>query len=104
MLAAASAGVRTIVGDAELPATLYAAHAEAARSIIVCVAPDLVSIGVVRRARAVAPVASIGVSVQEAGSEQSAREAGADTVVDPHRLAGRLAAQFIIDSGPERQP
>lgn len=92
-----------IVRDAKLPATLYAAHAGAARSIIVCIVPDAVSIEVVRRARAVAPLASIGVAVREAGSELPAREAGADTVVDPRRLADRLAARSIVDAGPKRR-
>lgn len=100
-LGAARLGTRIIVGDATVASTLYAAHIGAAHLILVCIAPDDAAVSLVRLARALVPLATINAAVREADAETLAREAGADTVISLNRLAGRLAAQAVLD---EREP
>lgn len=89
---AESCGANVIDGDATRNATLEAVKVDRARSIIVSAGRDDTSILIVLTARRLAPDVPISVVVRSEDNEALARQAGADTVINPASFAGLLLA------------
>lgn len=90
--AAESKGVNILDGDATRNATLEAVHVQRARSIIVSAGRDDTSILIVLTARGLAPEVPISVVIRSEDNEALARQAGAETVINPASFAGLLLA------------
>lgn len=90
--AAEASGVTVLDGDATRNATLEAAHVARARALIVSAGRDDTSILIVLTARRLAPDLPISVVVRSEDNEPLARQAGADTVINPASFAGLLLA------------
>lgn len=90
--AAEAKGVNILDGDATRNATLQAVHVERARSIIVSAGRDDTSILIVLTARRLAPEVPISVVIRSEDNEALARQAGAETVINPASFAGLLLA------------
>ena len=90
--AAEAAGVTVLEDDATRNATLAAAQASRARGILVSAGRDDTSILIVLTARLVAPRVPISVVVRSDDNEVLARQAGANTVINPASFAGLLLA------------
>lgn len=90
--AAEARGVNVLDGDATRNATLEAVHVERARSIIVSAGRDDTSILIVLTARRLAPDVPISVVIRSEDNEALARQAGAETVINPASFAGLLLA------------
>jgi voltage-gated potassium channel len=90
--AAEAAGAAVLAGDATRDAVLQAAQVARAQAVVVAAGRDDTSILIVLTARRLAPQARIGVVIRSQDNEALARQAGADTVINPASFAGLLLA------------
>lgn len=90
--AAVASGVAVLAGDASRNATLEAVRLSRARALIVSAGRDDTSILIVLTARGLAPKVPISVVIRAEDNEALARQAGADTVINPASFAGLLLA------------
>ena len=90
--AAEVCGANVIDGDATRNATLDAVQVARARAIIVSAGRDDTSILIVLTARRLAPDVPISVVIRSEDNEALARQAGANTVINPASFAGLLLA------------
>jgi len=90
--AAESCGLTHLEGDATRNATLEAVHIARARTVIVSAGRDDTSILIVLTARRLAPTTPISVVIRSEDNEPLARQAGANTVINPASFAGLLLA------------
>ncbi len=93
-------GATVIQGDASRNETLAAVRIETASAMLVSAGRDDSAILIVLTARKMAPRIKISVTIRESDNEDIARQAGADTVVNPVSFAGLLLASSL--RGPER--
>lgn len=92
LAAAGDIGANIIDGDATRNATLEAVQVARARAILVSAGRDDTSILIVLTARRLAPNVPISVVIRSEDNEALARQAGADTVINPASFAGMLLA------------
>lgn len=92
LAAAESCGVNVLQGDATRDETLAAAKVGDAQSVVVSAGRDDTSILITLTARHLSPKARISVTVEAEDNELLARQAGADTVINPTSFAGLLLA------------
>ncbi len=92
--------VAVLQGDASRDEVLRAAHVERASALLISAGRDDSAILIVLTARRVAPRVKISVTVRSSENEDIARQAGADTVVNPVSFAGLLLASSL--QGPYR--
>lgn len=92
LTAAETCGVAVMEGDATRNATLAAAQIARAKALIVAPGRDDTSILMVLTARRLAPKVPISVVIRSEDNEALARQAGADTVINPANFAGLLLA------------
>lgn len=85
-------GLSVLEGDSTRDATLKAVHIERARAVIVSAGRDDTSILIVLTARRLAPHVPISVVIRSEDNEGLARQAGANTVINPVSFAGLLLA------------
>ena len=97
---AAECGVAVLLGDAARDETLCAAHVDRATALLVSTGRDDSNILVVLTARKLAPKVNISVTIRETDNEDIARQAGADTVINPVSFTGLLLASSL--EGPYR--
>jgi voltage-gated potassium channel len=97
---ASECGVAVLLGDASRDETLVAAHVERAAALLVSAGRDDSAILIVLTARKLAPKLNISVTIRETDNEDIARQAGADTVINPVSFAGLLLASSL--QGPYR--
>ena len=97
---ASNCGVAILQGDASRDEILSAAHIERASALLVAAGRDDSSVLIVLTARSLAPDVKISVSIRACDNEGLARQAGADTVVNPVSFAGLLLASSL--EGPHR--
>ena len=97
---AAECGVAVLLGDASRDETLCAAHVDRAAALLVSTGRDDSNILVVLTARKLAPNVKISVTIRETDNEDIARQAGADTVINPVSFTGLLLASSL--EGPYR--
>lgn len=90
--AAEALGANVIDADATRNNTLEAVRIAEARAIIVSAGRDDTSILIVLTARRLAPTVPISVVIRSEDNEALARQAGADTVINPASFAGLLLA------------
>lgn len=90
--AAEDLGATIVQGDATSNATLEAVKIGSASAIMVAAGRDDTSILIVLTARGLAPDVRIGVIIRSQDNEALARQAGADTVINPASFAGLLLA------------
>jgi voltage-gated potassium channel len=89
---AAACGAVVLEGDASRNATLEAVQIARASAIVIAAGRDDTSILIVLTARRLAPDVPISVVVRAEENESLARQAGADTVINPASFAGLLLA------------
>jgi voltage-gated potassium channel len=89
---AEAAGTAVLQGDATRNAVLEAVRIGRAEALIVASGRDDTSILIVLTARKLAPKLQIGVVISSEDNEALARQAGADTVINPASFAGLLLA------------
>lgn len=89
---AAACGTTVLEGDATRNATLDAVQISRAGAVIVASGRDDTSILIVLTARRLAPQVPISVVIRAEDNEALARQAGADTVINPASFAGLLLA------------
>lgn len=89
---AKEAGLNVLEGDATRNAVLSTAHVGQARSLIVSAGRDDTSILIVLTARKLAPELCIAAVIREPDNEILAKQAGANTVVNPVSFSGLLLA------------
>jgi len=92
---AAECGVAVLHGDAARDETLLAAHVDRAAALLVSTGRDDSNILVVLTARKLAPDVKISVTIRETDNEDIARQAGADTVINPVSFSGLLLASSL---------
>jgi voltage-gated potassium channel len=97
---ASECGVAVLLGDAARDETLRAAHVDRAAALLVSSGRDDSNILVVLTARKLAPDIKISVTIRESDNEDIARQAGADTVINPVSFSGLLLASSL--EGPFR--
>ena len=97
---AAECGVAVLLGDAARDETLAAAHVDRAAALLVSTGRDDSNILVTLTARKLAPKVNISVTIRETDNEDIARQAGADTVINPVSFTGLLLASSL--EGPYR--
>jgi voltage-gated potassium channel len=97
---ASECGVAVLLGDAARDETLRAAHVDRAAALLVSSGRDDSNILVVLTARKLAPNVKISVTIRESDNEDIARQAGADTVINPVSFSGLLLASSL--EGPFR--
>ena len=97
---ASDCGVAVLQGDASRDETLRAAHVERACALLVSAGRDDSAILIVLTARKLSPKVKISVTMRNEENEDIARQAGADTVVNPVSFAGLLLASSL--QGPHR--
>ncbi|HEX4761604.1 MAG TPA: potassium channel family protein [Sphingomicrobium sp.] len=97
---AAECGVAVLQGDASRDETLLAAHVDRATALLVSTGRDDSNILVVLTARKLSPEVKISVTIRETDNEDIARQAGADTVINPVSFSGLLLASSL--EGPYR--
>lgn len=97
---AAECGVAILQGDATRDETLVAAHVERASALLISTGRDDSNILVVLTARKLAPRVNISVTIRETDNEDIAKQAGADTVINPISFTGLLLASSL--EGPFR--
>lgn len=85
-------GCNVMQGDATRDETLLDARIASAASVLVSAGRDDTSILIVLTVRHLAPKVPISVVVRAADNELLARQAGADTVINPVRFTGLLLA------------
>ena len=93
-------GVAVLLGDASRDETLQAAHVDRAAALLVSTGRDDSNILVVLTARKLSPDVKISVTIRETDNEDIARQAGADTVINPVSFSGLLLASSL--EGPYR--
>jgi voltage-gated potassium channel len=93
-------GVAVLQGDASRNETLAAAHVERASALLVSAGRDDSAILIVLTARKMAANIKISVTIRIDENEDIARQAGADTVINPVSFAGLLLASSL--EGPGR--
>ncbi|MDB5667698.1 MAG: potassium transporter TrkA [Alphaproteobacteria bacterium] len=89
---AESLGCAVIHADATRDRTLQAVRIAQARALIVSAGSDDTSILITLTARHLAPTLKISIAVSNEDNELLARQAGADTVINPVSFAGLLLA------------
>jgi voltage-gated potassium channel len=89
---AKEAGFNVVEGDATRNAVLATAHIAQARALIVSAGRDDTSILIVLTARKLAPELCIAAVIREPDNEILAKQAGANTVVNPVSFSGLLLA------------
>ena len=89
---AEACGATVLEGDATRDQTLQAARVDRARAVVVSAGRDDTSILIVLTARRLAPKAAISAVIRSEDNEALARQAGADTVINPASFAGLLLA------------
>ena len=92
LAAAEKLGVNVLNGDATRDETLKAVRVAEAKSILVSAGRDDTSILIVLTVRHLAPKVPISVVVRADDNEVLARQAGANTVINPVRFTGLLLA------------
>jgi voltage-gated potassium channel len=97
---AAECGVAILQGDATRDETLLAAHVDRASALLVSTGRDDSNILVVLTARKLAPNVKISTTMRETDNEDIAKQAGADTVINPVSFSGLLLASSL--EGPYR--
>ena len=97
---AAECGVAVLLGDATRDETLLAAHVDRAAALLISTGRDDSNILVTLTARKLAPNVNISVTIRESDNEDIARQAGADTVINPVSFTGLLLASSL--DGPHR--
>ena len=97
---ATECGVAVLLGDASRDETLQAAHIARASALLISAGRDDSAILIVLTARKLAPQVKISVTIRTGDNEDIARQAGADTVVNPVNFAGLLLASSL--QGPHR--
>jgi len=97
---AAECGVAILQGDASRDETLCAAHVERASALLVSTGRDDSNILVVLTARKLSAHVKISVTIRETDNEDIAKQAGADTVINPISFTGLLLASSL--EGPHR--
>jgi voltage-gated potassium channel len=97
---AVECGVAVLLGDATRDETLCAAHVERATALLVSTGRDDSNILVVLTARKLAPMVKISATIRETDNEDIAKQAGADTVINPVSFTGLLLASSL--EGPYR--
>ena len=97
---AAECGVAVLQGDAARDETLLAAHVDRASALLVSTGRDDSNILVVLTARKLSESVKISVTIRETDNEDIARQAGADTVINPVSFSGLLLASSL--EGPYR--
>ena len=97
---AAECGVAILLGDATRDETLCAAHVDRASAMLVSTGRDDSNILVTLTARKLSPSVKISVTIRETDNEDIARQAGADTVINPVSFTGLLLASSV--EGPHR--
>ena len=90
--AASACGVTVLEGDATRNATLEAVQIARANALVVSAGRDDTSILIVLTARRLASRVPISVVIRADDNEALARQAGADTVINPASFAGLLLA------------
>ncbi|OYZ42941.1 MAG: potassium transporter TrkA [Novosphingobium sp. 16-62-11] len=90
--AASKLGCNIMAGDATRDATLMDVHIDKASAILVSAGRDDTSILITLTASHLAPDVPISTVVRAADNEVLARQAGADTVINPVRFTGLLMA------------
>lgn len=97
---AAECGVAVLQADASRNETLAAARIERATALLVSAGRDDSNILIVLTARKMAPDINISVTIRTDENEDIARQAGADTVINPVSFSGLLLASSL--QGPHR--
>ena len=97
---ASECGVAVLLGDASRDETLRAAHVERATALLISAGRDDINILIVLTARKLSPTVQISVTIREADNEDIAKQAGADTVINPVSFSGLLLASSL--EGPYR--
>ena len=97
---AAECGVAVLLGDASRDETLCAAHVDRAAALLVSTGRDDSNILVVLTARKLSADVKISVTIRETDNEDIAKQAGADTVINPVSFTGLLLASSL--EGPYR--
>jgi voltage-gated potassium channel len=97
---AAECGVAVLHGDASRDETLLAAHVDRASALLASTGRDDSNILVVLTARKLSPDVKISVTIRETDNEDIAKQAGADTVINPVSFSGLLLASSL--QGPYR--
>ena len=97
---ASECGVAVLQGDASRDETLLAARIEHACALLVSAGRDDSAILIVLTARKLSPDLNISVTIRESDNEDIARQAGANTVINPVSFAGLLLASSL--EGPDR--
>ena len=97
---AAECGVAVLQGDSTRDETLLAAHVDRATALLVSTGRDDSNILVVLTARKIAPHVNISCTIRETDNEDIAKQAGADTVINPVSFTGLLLASSL--EGPHR--
>jgi voltage-gated potassium channel len=97
---ASECGVAVLLGDATRDETLQAAHVDRAAAMLVSTGRDDSNILVTLTARKLSPSVNISVTIRESDNEDIARQAGADTVINPVSFTGLLLASSL--EGPYR--
>ena len=97
---ASECGVAVLLGDATRDETLLAAHVDRAAALLVSTGRDDSNILVTLTARKLATEVKISVTIRESDNEDIARQAGADTVINPVSFTGLLLASSL--EGPYR--
>jgi len=89
---AEACGATVMEGNATRNAALEAARIETARAVVVSAGRDDTSILIVLTARRLAPDVPISVIIRSQDNEAIAKQAGANTVINPASFAGLLLA------------
>ena len=97
---ASECGVAVLLGDATRDETLQAAHVDRASALLVSTGRDDSNILVVLTARKLGASVKISATMRETDNEDIARQAGADTVINPVSFTGLLLASSL--EGPYR--
>ena len=93
-------GVAVLQGDASRNETLAAVHIERASALLVSAGRDDSAILIVLTARKMSAGVNISVTIRIDENEDIARQAGANTVINPVSFAGLLLASSL--EGPDR--
>ena len=88
-------GAAVLQGDASSDEILRSLHVERAASLIASAGRDDTSILIVLTARKLAPKIPIAVTIRAEDNQDIARNAGADHVINPVHVTGRLLADAV---------
>ena len=92
LVQAEALGCNVLAGDATRNETLEAVHVDKAEAILISAGRDDTTILITLTARALAPGVPISAVIRADDNEMLARQAGADTVINPVRFTGLLMA------------